>query len=550
MAVTIGYDTITTPMDQDGGLPRTSSQCAYAGFRNVEPPQRDIRTIWGLADLKLIKKYILPHFCLVSLISEMGRCGQCPSCVVVFEFRASNKKNCKKIKKCEYANPCVNPTTTNSKRKISEVEALFAAGHDGEIRGEFGAVPVPSTDGGGVDRATRKARPSGSLLEEPPFDYDAYDEYADIIRQCTQASNDTQCRGVKEEARTMIPKMRKLLAPQAKSEVDFREATKDASNILAKWSNDDVAGTRAFIPDLQFRDNCYAALKIFACAQEEAKQIPIEYIEMFGDGDGIGMYNQLLEIIGEQDKTCLPLVNMCLRAWLDKLLEDESGDIWADLSPLSFDKWKADAITNGHTCKHNGKTSYDMMIAVFGQQSHSSDSKFPAAAAADVPDPAKIQYPMFVQSSLHRKSKSDDAPTSATKPHNDDPNLNSKPLRTSRLMKLGEVLKKQLLYSRSQHLNRRITKANQEMMAAIKESGEGDLNLKRYRCCEDAARKMEDILFSVGDVERVVKTLQYFKDRAVVEELTLASRAMVATGDTAKYLSKDKKLSALVMDSL
>ena len=61
------------------------------------------------------------------------------------------------------------------KRKISEVESLFAAGHGGQIRGEFGAVSVPSTDGGGVHRAIWKARPSTSLLEEPPFDYEAYD---------------------------------------------------------------------------------------------------------------------------------------------------------------------------------------------------------------------------------------------------------------------------------------------------------------------------------------------------------------------------------------
>ena len=79
------------------------------------------------------------------------------------------------------------------KRKILEVESLFAAGYGGQIRGDFGAVSVPSIDEGGVHRATRKARPSPSLLEEPPFDYEVYDEYADIVRQCTQASKNRQC---------------------------------------------------------------------------------------------------------------------------------------------------------------------------------------------------------------------------------------------------------------------------------------------------------------------------------------------------------------------
>ena len=57
-------------------------------------------------------------------------------------------------------------------------------------------------------------------------------------------------------------------------------------------------------------------------------------------------------------------------------------------------------------------------------------------------------------------------------------------------------------------------------------------------------------IFSVGGAERVVKTLQYFKDRAAVEELTRARSAMVAAGATENYLSKEGKLSAIVMDSL
>ena len=95
----------------------------------------------------------------------------------------------------------------------------------------------------------------------------------------------------------------------------------------------------------------------------------MEYINMFGEDDGIGMYNQLVEIIGEQEKKCLPLVNMCLCAWLDRLSEVEDGNIWADLSPLSFDTWKADEMKNALARKHSGRTSYEMMMAVFGPES-------------------------------------------------------------------------------------------------------------------------------------------------------------------------------------
>ena len=61
---------------------------------------------------------------------------------------------------------------------------------------------------------------------------------------------------------------------------------------------------------------------------------------------------------------------------------------------------------------------------------------------------------------------------------------------------------------------------------------------------------MKDILFSVGGAERVVKTLQYFKDRAAVEELTRVRNAMKASGASENYLSKEEILSAIVMASV
>ena len=85
------------------------------------------------------------------------------------------------------------------------------------------------------------------------------------------------------------------------------------------------------------------------------------------------------------------------------------------------------------------------------------------------------------------------------------------------MMKLGKVLKSQLINSRSHCLSRRLTKAKKETLATIKESSERNLTSKHHRRCEDATRKMEDILFSVGGTERVVKTLQSFIDSAAVE---------------------------------
>jgi len=125
--------------------------------------------------------------------------------------------------------------------------------------------------------------------------------------------------------------------------------------------------------------------------------------------------------------------------------------------------------------------------------------------------------------------------------------------RTSKLQKLDEVLRKRLLQSRLLQENWRISKANEEILAAIREATKGQLNVNQNRSCHDAARKMEDILFSASGAERVVRTLQYFKDRAAVQEAVRARDMMVgndATGASDKYLSKEEKLSAIVMNSL
>ena len=99
----------------------------------------------------------------------------------------------------------------------------------------------------------------------------------------------------------MIPKMRKLLDTKIRDEIDFSEAAKDCSNIHCKWLYNESAGRRAFIPDVNDRDECYSALRIYSCALEESKLIPTEYEDMWGE-DGYWIYKTMLDNIGERDK--------------------------------------------------------------------------------------------------------------------------------------------------------------------------------------------------------------------------------------------------------
>ena len=157
--------------------------------------------------------------------------------------------------------------------------------------------PILSVEDVSLAPADRAAHPKYDLHENSFLDSDASDEYVSLVNECTRTATRTSSSGVEAESKTMLSKMKGLMHPSVKYEVDFEETTKDVSYLLSRWTNNEPVGTRAFIPDPKERDKCYSALKIFLCAYDEAKQIPIEYIENFGD-DGYHVYNDL---VGERD---------------------------------------------------------------------------------------------------------------------------------------------------------------------------------------------------------------------------------------------------------
>ena len=81
----------------------------------------------------------------------------------------------------------------------------------------------------------------------------------------------------------MLAKIRGVLTPQLRNEVEYKEATKYCNNIAFMGLKIEAAGTRAFIPDVNDRDQCYAALKIYPCALRESNIIPTEFVEPWGE---------------------------------------------------------------------------------------------------------------------------------------------------------------------------------------------------------------------------------------------------------------------------
>ena len=258
-------------------------------------------------------------------------------------------------------NKCLQPLESVKKRKLTEIEILFAGGSGGEIRSErfVPSIDQPMQD---VERGS-KSRPCISYSKDNDINEDAFEEYLSLVNDCTKVAKSTTSADVMAESPSMIKKIRGLLHQSVKPEVDYEEATKDVANVLFMWKMNAAAGKRAFIPDIEDRDLCYNAVKIFSLNAQEALLIPDEFCQEFGDV-GIDIYNDLIEIIGEQDKNCLPFVNMCLRTWLNHLIVDT--DLLGDMSPFNFDKWVKEKMVLPVVHNHYAKTSYELMLAVFG----------------------------------------------------------------------------------------------------------------------------------------------------------------------------------------
>ena len=389
-----------------------------------------------------------------------------------------------------------------------------------------------------VNRPLR-TRDSISYKEDYCVNEDAFEDYLRLVNECTKVAHSTASQDVKVEGPSMIRKMRGLLHPSVKSEVDYEEAAKDISNVLFMWKMSAAAGKRAFIPDIEDRDLCYDAIKIFSLAAQEAQLIPEEFCQEFGD-EGIDIYNDLMEIIGERDKNCLPFMNMCLRTWLHHLVID--GDLLDDMSPFNFDEWVVEKMATPVAHNHQSKTSYELMLAVFGAEiktdAEPSDdpSTVPSSGTTSSPTPTNtlmVGDPTNVAASYERSSK-----------------LKQVVERSSKLKQVGDQVRKRLL--KSHHLRNRKRSsmaANEEMSAAVAQSSEIEWNTHTMRSCREASQKMEDLLFSVGGAERIVKTLRYFRDRKAVLEVDRVEDNMNVNKPNEKK-SKEGRLNSVLMDGL
>ena len=305
----------------------------------------------------------------------MPRCNKCQKCLEhhAFKIKYSRKRDEKKVKKNERQNQCTVDNAFSKRMRITEVQSLNTneyAVQGGQMRvlghqTRANALESVSVHGCIADFPTKKRamQPNGKLNEDIYFNEAKFDEYLKVVHLCTTTYESSESSDVLAEGPSMIAKMRGLLDPKVKYEVDYDEAIRDVSNIAFMWRMNVAAGKCAFIPDIEDRNLCYNAVMIFSHATEESKQISDDFCREFGKS-GMNVYNDLLGIIGERDKNCLPFVNICLRTWMERLSDD--ADEFAELCLFDFDKWVVDKLAEPLSNQHHRKTSYELMMAVFG----------------------------------------------------------------------------------------------------------------------------------------------------------------------------------------
>ena len=426
------------------------------------------------------------------------RCGECDACKVWVGAKAlpEGKKRERAVKKAQKT-PCSRACPSQKKKRRGESDLLHAGGHGRQCRATEANAVVP-------DPAPRE-RPAYN--NEAGYDKEAFDAYSLLVADCEEVARLTNSPTIKAESAGIIRGMRGLLDSNVRCEVDYVEARREFAHILFRWRKGTPVGAKAFIPTEADRNKCLNALNILDAAIAERETIVEEYVDAFGEEEGVHIYNELISCIPDDTKKAMPLVNMALRAWREMLEIDEDGNGWANLSAFDFDQWLENEVKRHKIgSPAAGKTSYELLMNCFP----------PKKAAAAVGDRTATapSHGIF------------GVPLPATKPVASASTNIMVGGRSSKLKKLGERLRAEL--SAAGHLRRRYRysgKAEEMARAALDGAMEENLPKLYVRDCRDAARQMEEVLFGVGGTERMMKTLAIFNDRAAVSEATASGRA-------------------------
>lgn len=385
------------------------------------------------------------------------------------------------------------------------------------------------------------------------YDTTNFDEYLRLVNICQDVAERASSKAIKAEAPSIIAKMRCLLDSEVRNEVDYVEAIADISVIRVCWQSGNPVGRRAFIPTPEDRDMAVNALQILSCAFEERKQVMNEYIQAFGF-EGLDVYNELLSNISDHDRKALPFVNMCLQAWLNKLQDDVTGNLWENMSVLSFGDWLAEEMKGRSEQSYTGKSSYDLLMRTFGGITEAKGISFSPESIAKnlfcVQIRSEKLHPPSSVSSVSPVSTSKIVSTPSLTAASTTTNGKGPEKRIGKKQRIGAIFRNGLRASSGLQRGRKANKkADVQLQAAIDESMEGAIPDSALQQCRVATKKMEDLLFSSGGAERVIATLNLFKERPAVTEALQAGGKMQEDGNTL-FSSREDRFNLMLVERI
>ena len=150
-------------------------------------------------------------------------------------------------------------------------------------------------------------------------------------------------------------------------------------------------------------------------------------------------------------------------------------------------------MTEPSSKKRGGKTSYELMMSVFGKDKGKlSTVPITTSPTTCNDEPTASLSAKSISKNRSSKLKKTDEPTTAS---------SSKSIsksRSSKLKKIGGVVKTRLIeFNALRRKYRYIARANAEIQTAINKTEGVNLNSNTMRLCREAARKIEELIFSV-----------------------------------------------------
>ena len=115
-----------------------------------------------------------------------------------------------------------------------------------------------------------------------------FNKHNEFVIKCQEVGEKTTDDDAQAEFYGTITKLKSLLDGKVREEVDYEEACKEASLTFLLWSNRSPVGDKAFVANINDRDETIVALDKHNKDMTERDDVEKEWEKEFGD-DGVAL---------------------------------------------------------------------------------------------------------------------------------------------------------------------------------------------------------------------------------------------------------------------